>query len=362
MAGCVASVAGAVETPYAADVFTQLAAFPGLRALELKFADSHELSSDALTALAGLSALTSLQLSNVSLSSGAESGSLTRLQALRELSLVHHSKVSALLVGDAHLQVIGELASLQRLVLQGRMCSATDEGLLALSSLSGLHSLSISWVPWQSQITQVRARAKGTSDFLVSAHGVSQAPHLLSTRTPALLCLHQRAALHLLSALKQLSSLQLGGAELLLPTTPYHPAAGAGGGGAAAGGGGGGGAPVLGIGVMGQQQGLIAAAVAAVAQGNNHGGAAVAAPAAPGLQGEHMRRVLSAKATELDVFKLQFNCCGTGVEKVGGGSVLVGACLVTLSHRRDVVCVSLPARLPNPSCRRCCRWVTCVKS
>jgi hypothetical protein len=48
------------------------------------------------------------------------------------------------------------MSALTDLVLQGRMCSASDSGLLALSGLTRLHSLAISWVPWQSQITQVR--------------------------------------------------------------------------------------------------------------------------------------------------------------------------------------------------------------
>lgn len=64
--------------------------------------------------------------------------------------------MSALLVGDPHLSVLGRMTGLTDLVLQGRMCSASDSGLLALSGLTSLHSLAISWVPWQSQITQVR--------------------------------------------------------------------------------------------------------------------------------------------------------------------------------------------------------------
>ena len=64
-------------------------------------------------------------------------------------------QVSALLVGDGHLSVLGRITGLTDLVLQGRMCSASDTGLLALSGLTKLNSLAISWVPWQSQITQV---------------------------------------------------------------------------------------------------------------------------------------------------------------------------------------------------------------
>lgn len=64
-------------------------------------------------------------------------------------------QVSALLVGDSHLSVLGRMSGLADLVLQGRTCSASDSGLLALSGLTHLNSLAISWVPWQSQITQV---------------------------------------------------------------------------------------------------------------------------------------------------------------------------------------------------------------
>jgi hypothetical protein len=86
------------------------------------------------------------------------------------------------------------------------------------------------------------------------------------------------------------------------------------------------------MGLMGQQQGLIAAAVAAVAGGaradaaparsaaGSAGGAAAAAGSlASQTQGEQMRSVLAAKSNDLQEFKLQFNCCGTGVEKVRVG-------------------------------------------
>lgn len=42
-----------------------------------------------------------------------------------------------------------------------------------------------------------------------------------------------------------------------------------------------------------------------------------AAAALAGNQTELMRAMLLAKAADLQQFKLQFNCCGTGVEKVG---------------------------------------------
>uniref|UniRef100_A0A383WIA2 F-box domain-containing protein n=1 Tax=Tetradesmus obliquus TaxID=3088 RepID=A0A383WIA2_TETOB len=289
LSGLQANVAAGSDTAYTSTCLQDILAFQNLRQLELAFADSQELATPDISQLASLRGLTALRLSNVSLSAAADSGPLSALQNLQELSLVHHSKVSALMVGDSHLQVLGKLAGLKSLVLQGRMCSATDEGLLALSGLAGLSSLSISWVPWQSQITQP-------------------------------------AALQLLASFTQLKSLHLGGAELLLPSTPYHPVAavpaptpaGAPAGHHAA---------LHQLGLMGQQQGLIAAAVAAVAgaapparpAGSSAGGAAPALSTAGSLaghtQGEQMRAVLAAKSNELQEFKLQFNCCGTGVEK-----------------------------------------------
>jgi hypothetical protein len=155
LSGLQANVAAGSDTAYTAACLQDIQAFQNLRQLELAFADSQELSSADISQLATLKALTALRLSNVSLGAAADSSQLTVLQGLQELSLIHHSKVSALMVGDSHLQVLGKLAGLRSLVLQGRMCSATDEGLLALSNLGGLSSLSISWVPWQSQITQV---------------------------------------------------------------------------------------------------------------------------------------------------------------------------------------------------------------
>jgi hypothetical protein len=54
------------------------------------------------------------------------------------------------------------------------------------------------------------------------------------------------------------------------------------------------------------------------------GAAMVAAMAAQ--QAEVMRSMLAIKAADLDTFKLQFNCCGTGVEKVRGGEGGAGCC------------------------------------
>lgn len=67
----------------------------------------------------------------------------------------HHNGWEPCLLPFLSLQVLGSLKSLTQLVLQGRMCSATDDGLLSLTGLTNLASLAISWVPWQSQISQV---------------------------------------------------------------------------------------------------------------------------------------------------------------------------------------------------------------
>jgi hypothetical protein len=172
LSGVHASVAAGSDPAYTSACLQDLQTFQNLRQLELSFADSQELSAADITQLASLKGLTTLRLSNVSLSAAADSSPLTALHGLQELSLIHHSKVSALMVGDSHLQVLGKLAGLQSLVLQGRMCSATDEGLLALCGLGSLSSLSISWVPWQSQITQVRPAAVVLLVLVASIGGV----------------------------------------------------------------------------------------------------------------------------------------------------------------------------------------------
>ena len=155
LAGCHLLVGSGTASAYPAECCRQLLSFPALKSLELCFNDSLVLTSDDITHLACLTALTRLHLYNISLPAATDSSPLLQLQGLQELALVHHSKVSALLVGDSHLSVLGALTGLTDLVLQGRMCSASDSGLLALSGCTRLNSLAISWVPWQSQITQV---------------------------------------------------------------------------------------------------------------------------------------------------------------------------------------------------------------
>jgi hypothetical protein len=73
------------------------------------------------------------------------------------------------------------MSGLTDLVLQGRMCSASDSGLLALSGLTNLHSLAISWVPWQSQITQV--------GHLLGCRLCSGRGCVVGEGTPAMTCL-----------------------------------------------------------------------------------------------------------------------------------------------------------------------------
>ena len=179
LSGFHATVGSGADSAYPAECFRQLLSFPGLKALELRFSDSQELSTADVMQLGCLTRLTRLHLSNVSLPAASDSSPLLLLKQLSELSLVHHSKVSALMVGDGHLSVLGRLSSLTDLVLQGRMCSASDEGLLVLARLTNLTSLAISWVPWQSQITQVsvcscRLTHKGG---LPHAHSDSHGPH-----------------------------------------------------------------------------------------------------------------------------------------------------------------------------------------
>lgn len=126
--------------------------------------------------------------------------------------------------------------------------------------------------------------------------------------TPATFLL-QAAALQLLSALKSLRVLQLGGAELLLPSIPHFPVAAVH-------------APPA---PPAPAAPALAAAGAADApqqpallpQLSTSMSLTTAAAALAGNQTELMRAMLLAKAADLQQFKLQFNCCGTGVEKVG---------------------------------------------
>lgn len=114
-----------------------------------------------------------------------------------------------------------------------------------------------------------------------------------------LLLLCQTAALQLLSALKALKTLQLGGAELLLPSIPHFPVAAVHAPPAPP-------APA----VADAPQPVLLPQLSTSMSINT-------AAAIAGSQTDLMRSMLMAKASELEQFKLQFNCCGTGVEKVG---------------------------------------------
>lgn len=103
--GFQAAVAAGSEAAYTAQCLQGFQSFQNLRQLDMSFADSQELSTADIAQLAGLKGLTCLRLNNVSLPAGVDCSPLTALHALEELSLIHHSKVSALMVGDSHLQV-----------------------------------------------------------------------------------------------------------------------------------------------------------------------------------------------------------------------------------------------------------------
>lgn len=105
LSGGLATVAASPEHPFTLHCLQALSSFPNLKQLELSFADSVELEAPDLVQLASLTGLTSLRLHNASLPANLNSSVLTQLQGLQELSLVHVSKVSALMTGDSHLQV-----------------------------------------------------------------------------------------------------------------------------------------------------------------------------------------------------------------------------------------------------------------
>jgi hypothetical protein len=94
LAGCQLSVGSGAAAAYPAECFRQLLSFPTLKSLDLRFSDSLDLTSDDITHLACLTALTRLHLFNISLAAATDSSPLLLLKDLAELSLVHHSKVS----------------------------------------------------------------------------------------------------------------------------------------------------------------------------------------------------------------------------------------------------------------------------
>jgi hypothetical protein len=134
---------------------------PKRSSLELHFSEVLELSDADVTALASLGRLTGLHLVNVSVPSGLDLRPLAAgLPKLRALRLVQNSKVAPLLYGDDALAAIGEMKSIEELDLRGRMCGVGDAGLLALRGLTRLRALAVGWVPWQSQVSQVRGGAR----------------------------------------------------------------------------------------------------------------------------------------------------------------------------------------------------------
>jgi hypothetical protein len=220
---------------------------PARSTLELRFSEVLELQAADVAALAGLRRLSGLHLINVSVPAGLDLRPLgPGLPGLRALRLVQNSKVAPLLHSDDALAAIGELASLEELELRGRMCGVGDAGLLALRGLKRLRKLSVGWVPWQSQVSQVRwfmgrlcggragmavgsrctVRLRPLAAALAVA-GPIPTPQPLHIRPP------QASALQLLAGLPSLRSLKLSGAELLLPaalSTGAMPGAGAPGG------------------------------------------------------------------------------------------------------------------------------------
>lgn len=105
LSGCLATIAPTPEPHYAVNCLQSLQKFTSLKQLEIAYADSVELEAQDLTQLAKLTGLTALGLYNASLPASVDSSVLTQLTGLSELSLVHNSKVAALMTGDTHLQV-----------------------------------------------------------------------------------------------------------------------------------------------------------------------------------------------------------------------------------------------------------------
>jgi hypothetical protein len=153
--------------------------------LLVQFSEVLELTSADVAALAAHPGLSGLHLLNVTLPSGLDlaplAGSLTRLRAL---SLVQNSKVAPLLTGNDPLRAIGSMATLRELELRGRMCGVGDAGLLELRRLTRLTRLAVGWVPWQSQISQVRGG--GAAGGLATAVQLGIWPCSCASGAPAL--------------------------------------------------------------------------------------------------------------------------------------------------------------------------------
>jgi hypothetical protein len=143
-----------------------------LSSLELRFSEVLELQAADVAALATLRRLEGLHLINVSVPAGLNLRPLgPGLPRLRALSLVQNSKVAPLLHSDDALAAICEISSIEELELRGRMCGAGDAGLLALRGLKRLRKLSVGWVPWQSQVSQVGVPGNGTRGGRVQSAG-----------------------------------------------------------------------------------------------------------------------------------------------------------------------------------------------
>ena len=114
----------------------------------------------------------------------------------------------------------------------------------------------------------------------------------------------QAAALQLLSTLKSLRVLHLGGAELLLPSIPQFPVAAVHA------------PPAPPAALVPAEQPSLPGLLPQLSSSLSLTAAAGGGVGGVSSQTDMMRSLLLAKAVELDQFKLQFNCCGTGVEKV----------------------------------------------
>jgi hypothetical protein len=120
-----------------------------------------ELAQPAVEALCGLRTLSDLRLENVWVPSEADLSPLaSELPGLRALRLVQRSKVRPLLEGERAVAALARLTGLRELELAGRLAGVGDGGLLLLAALTGLSRLEIGWAAWQSQVSQVRTRAR----------------------------------------------------------------------------------------------------------------------------------------------------------------------------------------------------------
>ncbi|EFJ39751.1 hypothetical protein VOLCADRAFT_121783, partial [Volvox carteri f. nagariensis] len=180
-----------VAAPLAASSLRLLWLFPNLQHLDITFNSTHSrMDQSVVVACAELLNLTSLQLSGGHLArSGLDLGVLTSLWRLRTLAVRPHSDEELDGLEDEHLAGVARLKGLTSLSLRASE-NVTDEGMGALTALTGLRHLSLVplglWVTREA-IAALSAAMPALDHISVGLHESRQVAVLkgLQERTPA---------------------------------------------------------------------------------------------------------------------------------------------------------------------------------